>query len=157
MLKTVRVFLVFIAVLVVGIVVLWGGSRYEKWQRGRDADKAVELISAERDRIYQMQMADTVGGKTPQETLTLYIAAVENGDYVLASKYYVIENQEKEMKAFSESNVNLNQKEEYLGLLKEILNGPGSYSFDKSYFSFNNEILLNLQMYPNGIWKIIEI
>ncbi len=104
-----------------------------------------------------MQMADTVGGKTPQETLTLYIAAVENGDYVLASKYYVIENQEKEMKAFSESNVNLNQKEEYLGLLKEILNGPGSYSFDKSYFSFNNEILLNLQMYPNGIWKIIEI
>lgn len=39
--------------------------------------------------------ADTYGGRTPEETLQLFIDALKKGDIDLASKYFVIEKQEK--------------------------------------------------------------
>ena len=47
--------------------------------------------------------ADTYGGKTPQETLDMFISAVEKGDYELASKYFVVERQNKELEDLRES------------------------------------------------------
>lgn len=44
---------------------------------------------AEADYIAAMT-ADTYGGKTPQETLDLFVAALRSGDMELASKYFLI-------------------------------------------------------------------
>lgn len=43
---------------------------------------------------------DTYGGDTPEETLQLFIDALKKGDIELASKYFVIEDQEKQKEYF---------------------------------------------------------
>lgn len=45
---------------------------------------------AEADYVAAMT-ADTYGGKTPQETLDLFVAALRSGDVELASKYFLLD------------------------------------------------------------------
>ena len=40
---------------------------------------------------------DNYGGETPEETLDLYIQALEKSDFELASKYFVLKDQKKEL------------------------------------------------------------
>jgi predicted outer membrane lipoprotein len=49
-------------------------AQYEEWQKSYD----------------EAMKADTYGGKTPEETLTLFIDALEKEDIDLASKYFVL-------------------------------------------------------------------
>jgi len=86
----------------------------------------------------------------------MYIEAVEAGDYELASRYFIEENREKELRSFD--NAIEEDIKNYLGPLKIILEREeGEYSLDEKYFSFNGSILISLVLYPNGIWKIVEI
>lgn len=98
---------------------------------------------------------DTVGGKTPEETLRLYIEAVDRGDYKLASKYFVIEGQEKELEALSRfkgSKVAAIQN-----LLKQTLSSKGEFSINHLEFFIDRPIFVHLIKYPSGNWKILEI
>src|SRR3990167_1902802 len=67
-------------------------SWYGAWKDARFQDK----VKSVRKEIYDAALRDTYGGKTPQETLAMYIEAVEKGDYELASKYFVEEKREEE-------------------------------------------------------------
>ena len=58
------------------------------------ADRAVKSFQSAIDAIYSN---DTYGGKTPEETFDLYLAALKKGDLELASKYFVVEKQKKEL------------------------------------------------------------
>lgn len=49
---------------------------------------------------------DFTGGNTPEETIDLFVAALKKGDYELAVKYFVIQEQEKQR----ESYMNLNEE-----------------------------------------------
>ncbi len=64
--------------------------------------------------------ADFDGGKTPEETIQLLIAALERGDDVGASKYYELDAQEAAMRRFASENdaVGLGKSIEYF---KEVL------------------------------------
>jgi hypothetical protein len=43
--------------------------------------------------LYEKTMAeDTYGGETPEETLTMFIDALEKGDIELASKYFILDD-----------------------------------------------------------------
>jgi len=75
-------------------------QRYEKMMAKYEKEKA---------EILEMQKNDTYGGKTPEETLDLYIQALKAGDIELASKYYEI----------SLENASLREKK--LGALKKDL------------------------------------
>lgn len=66
-------------------------SKYESWQTRRAYEKLSEPY-----------YKDTYGGKTPEETYNLFISALKNGDTDLASKYFVIEDQESWNKTLSE-------------------------------------------------------
>ncbi len=45
------------------------------------------------ERVYiEAMTADTYGGKTPEETINLFKAALEKGDVELASKYFMFDN-----------------------------------------------------------------
>lgn len=46
---------------------------------------------------------DNIGGNTPEETIDLFIDALKKGDYELASKYFVAEEQEKWGKKLKEA------------------------------------------------------
>ena len=68
------------------------------------------IIAYEKEYIKYMEeleKKDNYGGETPEETLELYIKALENKDFELASKYFVLEDQEKKNKEFSELEENI--------------------------------------------------
>lgn len=153
--KILKFSLLFVGVVILAFVIMWGIGQYRMWRMARNADLAVELINSERERITALQMADTYGGQTPHETLALYIAAVEKGDYDLASKYFVIEGQEKERNSFI--GASKESSERYLSLLKDSLKKDGSYNLEKDYFSIEEPLMVDFIKYPNGIWKISEI
>lgn len=54
----------------------------------------LEEYVAKRDELYTQ---DIYGGETPEETLQMYIEALKAGDLELASKYFRLEDQEKEL------------------------------------------------------------
>ncbi len=140
-------------VLVAGFIT-W--RAFDTWRGQRSVDLLYENLKRGQEELYQRQLADTYGGKTPQETLRMYVEAVEAGDYELASKYFVEENREKELRSFD--NATLENIKDYLIPIKVALqNGGGDYSLDKKYFSFNGPVLISLVLYPNGIWKIEKI
>jgi len=150
--------------VIIGILILytagfWAVYYYKQWQGQRAVQKlAVELERIEKED-YERAMADTYGGKTPQETLQMYIDAVEKGDYELASKYFIEENREKgikELKALDSKN-NMSW---FLNLIKKAM--PDGEIVD-NYFRMKSKTnddpyyFIRFIKYPNGIWKIIEI
>ena len=132
-----------------------GYDYYDQWRGERRVEKLAEALRQMEREIYNRKAADKIGGKTPQETLDLFIAAVESGDYELASKYFVIEKQEEELRSLQNSpKKNI---ENAMGMLKEANKSIGEYSEDKKEFSFYKPILVNFILYPSGNWKIEEI
>ncbi len=124
------------------------------------AEKRVEALANELQRLadldLQKKTADTVGGKTPQETLEMFISAVEKGDYELASKYFVIERQAKWKNDLIE--VSNNQKlNTLLDPLKKASDSLGDYSDDQTKYFIHTPVLVSFILYPSGNWKIEEI
>jgi hypothetical protein len=124
-------------------------------EQAEKAIKLVEQLKREQEAFYQKQLADTYGGKTPQETLQMYIDAVEKGDYELASKYFVVEKQEGELKILKSAPEENTEK--ILSLLKQSIEKQGSYSSTGNAYTIRKPILVDFVLYPSGVWKIIEI
>jgi hypothetical protein len=87
--------------------------------------------------------------------LSLYIRAVESGDYELASKYFIEKKRDQELNGLKNSE--LVALKNITSLLKQTLANPGSYSDDKAGFTIRKPLLVDFEKYPNGIWKIVEI
>ena len=56
---------------------------------------SIEAWEQEGKDLIKLYKKDTHGGDTPEETLLLFITALEMEDYELASKYYLVEQQEE--------------------------------------------------------------
>lgn len=122
-------------------------------------EKAVnELAKAMKQaqqEAYEKAMADTYGGKTPQETLKMFIEAVEKGDYELASRYF-IESKQKEWKEGLIKSAQANQIKKLINLIEEAIpNLDKSYSED--IYIAEKPIYIELVIYPSGIWKLVDI
>src|SRR3989338_9277319 len=113
----------FLGIILLSFVAFVGVAIFEQWRGERAVERLAEALRQAEQDIYQKQLADTICGKTPQETLRLYIEAVEKGDYELASKYWVMEKQEKDLENLRKYSADGRQR--YLQLLKEVLQRPG--------------------------------
>ncbi len=150
-------FTIIAGVFVLYIASSWCWYFFRQWQ----GEKAVEELAGRLERIkqedYQKAMADTYGGRIPQETLQMYISAVETGNYELASKYFIEKYQEKELEKLNKVTKEFIDK--YLSLLKKSTNGY--FSSDdipgRKEFFIDEPIYIRIGLYPNNIWKIIEI
>lgn len=152
-----RMVLAFSAILVVGFAAfilyqIWEFRQGERWVK--ELAHAIEM-AAEAD--YELAMSDTYGGRTPQETLQMYIEAVEEGDHELASKYFIHAKQEKELKSFEKAKANQEIVATYVSRLRDSVDNEGFFSRDDEYFSFSGDLLITAKKYPNGLWKLIEI
>ena len=150
----------FLGVIVVVFVLyvggVWAVRAYQQWQGEKAVQKTVENLKKFEAEDYAKAMADTYGGKTPQETLQMYISAVEKGDYELASKYFIGDKQEEWKNNLIE--IDLAKKNNiFLKPLKEINNFNGYFSSDKKIYTIEKPIFIEFKLYPNNIWKIIEI
>ena len=84
----------------------------------------------------------------------MYIEAVEKGDYELASKYFILDYQDKELKSLKSSppeNIR-----NVLNLLNQTILNKGSYSWDGKEFGIREPLSADFKLYPSGIWKIVE-
>jgi len=91
-------------------VVVLGMAGYLFWERYRGYEEYNNYIKLEQ-RYIQAMTEDTYGGKTPQETLDLFVAALEAEDVELASKYFMLDDNlsregwAKELQAIKDRNV----------------------------------------------------
>ena len=144
-----------VAIVVLVFAGLWGMGQYERYLHTQSVQKLADALAQDEKATYAQMMADTYGGKTPQETLSMYIAAVEKGDYELASKYFVLDKQADELASWKGTKPE--DVTNAVVLFKQGLNSEGIYSWDKKSFSIEKPIVFDFTLYPNGIWKIIEI
>ncbi len=90
--------------LAVLVVLVAGGFGYFFWHEYKISHQNDQFVEFE--KRYKIEMtADVYGGKTPQETLDLFIAALDKGDVSLAAKYFMLDDKlsrEKWVKSLNE-------------------------------------------------------
>lgn len=113
---------------------------------------------------------DTYGGKTPQETLDMFISALKKGDVELASKYFILETNTKDenyltrnewIKALGETKSE-NGFSKLISVLEKAVPTKDQDTdlpnvFWYSVYDENDEITYNIEMNLNtysNIWKI---
>ncbi len=133
-----------------------GYSYYDQWRGEKRVEELAQLLAKIEKDAFDKKAADKIGGKTPQETLNMFIKAVEAGDYELASKYFVIERQ-KQWKEELIDIKNNNKLNSFLNPILEAKKSQGEYSENKNTFSIHKPILVSFIIYPSGNWKIEEI
>ena len=153
--RAVRKFIVFMCIVAVMVLAVFLLAEYDRRQNAKALDELAQTVVDIQKADYEEALKDTYGGKTPQETLSLYILALEKNDYELASRYFIGTKQKEELENLN--RIDSQFKTVYLSDLKKILEKSGTYSDQKDYFTFDGDILLNLKKYPNGVWKIIKI
>ncbi len=77
------------AILFFAVVLIVAGG-YFVWDRFFKYDVMKVYQAAEKKYVAAMK-ADTYGGKTPKETLDLFVAALRANDVDLASKYFLLD------------------------------------------------------------------
>ena len=83
--------LITTALILVGIIlVLWIITTLAIWWPGYKQQKAFDRWQAGLEQPYK---EDSYGGKTPEETWAMFLAALKKEDIELASKYFVVEKQ----------------------------------------------------------------
>ena len=146
----------FAGIVVVGVIILlaalwYGLSWFGEWKFAKD----IKQIQEETNRPY---LEDTYGGKTPQETLQLFVAAVEKGDFDLASKYFVLSKQGEWKRKLIGARA-ANKLETLLKPVKEEnekLKNEEPLWEGKNNFVSGDAVLFQFVKYPK-VWKIKEI
>lgn len=83
---------------------MWAGFQsyqYYKTYPVRKLARGLEQMTKERELLYKN---DLYGGKTPEETFVMYVEALKKGDLELASRYFVLSGQAKELDALKKMN-----------------------------------------------------
>ncbi len=142
----------------------------EKWEKQQEEiEKEIQLVKEQikqenklLEELHKKYENDHYGGKTPEETLALFIEALKKKDYKLASKYYVAEKWVEKEKFLNEwithnyDNVNQfirayetgqqNKKVTKLSVYIYIYSDEMKYPY-KLKFKFNK---------LTGVWKIYK-
>ncbi|HON21743.1 MAG TPA: hypothetical protein P5345_00760 [Candidatus Paceibacterota bacterium] len=98
--KRKNIFFIIIGCLLIIFIIFFAigggfGILKERIQRVVDSyktQKALKQYEQALDQYYQVLAQDTYGGKTPQETLDMFINALEKGDIELAAKYFALDD-----------------------------------------------------------------
>lgn len=116
--------------------------------------------------------ADTYGGKTPQETLDMFVDALKKGDVELASKYFALDTNEQPYnrenyltrKKWEEvlENIKAEGKIEYILQVISSAKPDLKAAISPDYFVFsardeNGTVITDVDLHLNqysGVWKI---
>src|SRR3989344_4677747 len=91
--KLFRFFGIFLAILLLvgGGYFVWDRYLSEAGKARRFAEEQMETYQKVEKAYVEAMTADTYGGKTPQETLDMFVDALKKGDVELASKYFLLD------------------------------------------------------------------
>ena len=151
-----RSFLGVVILFLFLIVGVWGMWWFRAPQNNQYSDPSAQYYKD----LEQRYAEDTYGGSTPEETLNLFIAALESGNIDLASKYFVVEKQEEKRNDFLKGKEN-NTLETFIEILSLPKNGKELFNknFQFVIADQNHEALLTIDLVkiPNGKWKIVGL
>lgn len=111
---------------------------------------------------------DVYGGKTPEETLQMFIEALKKNDVELASKYFALETNEKSQdyltrRKWEEGLKNMKEKNGLDEMIIKIQNTTSTgYTWDKKGMSYESlgedgliDVLIEFGLNEySGVWKI---
>ena len=84
-----------VLLLLIGGWFVWNNYLSPNAQRQRQLQENIDKYNSFISTFEAAMKADTYGGKTPQETLNMFIDALKKGDIDLASKYFALDTNEK--------------------------------------------------------------
>ena len=153
---TSRKFLLGFAAFVGAGVLLWFAGFYFS-PDARQERAALRYIQ----NLEEQYKNDTYGGATAEETLSLFIAALEAGDIELASKYFLPDERE-EIKNDLEKEFNVKSNFDYLIAGLKKLKQTGEIKDNKAFFIIigPDDIVANQVVFTknqNNVWKITDL
>ena len=153
-----------IIIVVAGGFFVWEKYFSSQAKINRETQKNYEKY-LEWERNYEKAMKeDTYGGKTPEETLQMFIEALRKEDVELASKYFVLRSDGSSDPKWKEGLI----KTKEIGKLQEVINVLSKAKPDlgarisEEYYVFSTrdengtvtaDIDLRINKY-SGVWKI---
>ncbi|TSC96810.1 MAG: hypothetical protein Athens071426_446 [Parcubacteria group bacterium Athens0714_26] len=163
---------IFLIIMAFGFGGYWGWTRYWSPQakKNMELQKKIDFYNAFEANYKKALTEDNYGGKTPQETLNMFIDALKKGDMELAAKYFMIDTNES-----SDTYLTHKKWEEALNNIKstkkldEVINNftkavpTIDQSLDMkdifwfSVYGVNGEALKDIEVKYNnysGVWKL---
>ena len=145
---------IFVVVIIAALAAIYYANYYFSPEQ-----KALRYY-AELERQYR---EDTYGGKTPEETLQLFIDALKSGDIELASKYFVVEERGKIRKLLEDEFKVDDNFDHVVAGLQKLKKTTGNYDSDERAFFIivgEDNIVANqvlLVKNTNSVWKIMDM
>ena len=136
-----------ILILFLGTSVIYGIRFY----RDRTDLKALADYDAYVDKFKN----DNVGGKTPEETLKMFVAALKKGDVELAASYFSLDDKGSRQKWVDMLNKNKDDFSRIADLIKDAKFDSSLYDGQAWYgiIDSGNKKLIGLIL-NNQVWKI---
>ena len=145
------------------LVIAVGGFGYFFWHEYVSPSPDREFAEFQKRYVVEMT-ADTYGGKTPQETLNLFIDALEKGDADLAAKYFMLDDKlsrDQWVKSLEE----LKRKDLLDDMARDLKKVKGMTGDDENDFGFelydNTGVvsaLIDMQLNTySEVWKIEDL
>lgn len=134
--KTGNTIWVLIVIVIMVVVCIAGGVWWQKTHVDPDASTLKQ---------------DTTGGATPQQTLDLFIVALQKGDTQLASHYFYPVGKIQQS-AWAKSFDEIKSQ----GLLDSMVKDLKTEIRTDTNYQDNSGILLKLNTYTN-VWKIVSL
>lgn len=166
---------VFVLAVVVAFVV-WALIKTGPWLRGWQERRTADAL---REQAEEQLHNDKYGGKTPEETFVMFIAALEKGDVELASKYFVLQKQDEWLKTLEEYKEQVLLKDFAVELKNTKNNWVKAKSSNSNIIQYDSSTLIEkdstvilengnkirlpkgnyanatiFEKYPSEIWKI---
>ena len=151
-----RSFIVLALVLGAGFFGLWFLGKYgtEIKIKNPDAGTLQNVSEGEKDEFYNF------GGKTPQETISLFVTALEKNNLGLAVKFFVPEAREKE----SEDLTKLKDANIIGDLITDLKTLKNGQAIDKARYLFKvfdetGQPVAEVELVKNksGFWKLLAL
>ena len=155
--------IVAIVVFVLGGYMVWSQYFSSAAKYSREVEKSALALPAKIEAYKKAMEADVYGGKTPEETLQLFIDDLKKGDVELASKYFALDNDTARPDLSRLDNFKVMVKEDKLqGMIDLLLKAKPAGSSLEGYYGFyirdeNGELIADIDLVFNkysGVWKI---
>lgn len=160
---------VAILILLIGGYFVWANYLSPGAQQRRELQKNIDKYTSAMNTLEEAMRNDTYGGKTPEETLAMFIDALKKGDVSLASKYFILDTntrspdyltRRKWEEALNGPNPQLNLGEIVDKLLKAVpdtknISTQSDYKFAVYKDSGSLDIYINMELNKySQVWKI---
>ena len=133
---------------------------YDLRQQVKENMADAHLLDDLKENAHARQMADIYGGSTPEETLKLYSAALERGDYLLAAKYFTQDRRDAVLLELQHARkAEIRHMAAVLKTLRRT-NDPDAINSTTtarmSVTADGSDFAMDFLLYPSGVWKIVE-